>query len=62
MGPIIQVEPSDDLKKRIGRSPDYGVAYVLALIDTPKLDRIMAVQRKIMPEYDPFAGLDPGRG
>ena len=57
IGPIIQVEPSEDLKKRIGRSPDFGVAYVLALLDTPKRDRIQAIQRQRQPEYDPYKGM-----
>lgn len=33
---VIQVESREDIVKRIGRSPDYGSAYVLALIDTRK--------------------------
>lgn len=55
VGNLIQVEPSEDLKKRIGRSPDFGVAYVLALLDTPKRDRIQAlVSRGKRREYDPY--------
>lgn len=37
----VQVESTDDVKKRIGRSPDRGVAVVLANITTPK--RVMVV-------------------
>ena len=55
IGPLIQVEPSEDLKKRIGRSPDYGVAYVLALIDTPKKERIMGIAgNRKREEWDPY--------
>jgi hypothetical protein len=32
----IQIEAKDDIKKRLGRSPDRGDAVVLANIDTPK--------------------------
>jgi hypothetical protein len=32
----IQIEPKDDIKKRLGRSPDRGDAVVLANITTPK--------------------------
>jgi hypothetical protein len=32
----IQIEPKDDIKKRLGRSPDRGEAAIFANIDTPK--------------------------
>lgn len=32
----VYVESREDIIDRIGRSPDYGSAYILALIDTPK--------------------------
>jgi hypothetical protein len=35
-GKTIRVEGREEIVKRIGRSPDYASAYVLALIDTPK--------------------------
>lgn len=35
-GAKIFVESRDDIVGRIGRSPDYGSAFILALIDTPK--------------------------
>jgi hypothetical protein len=42
---------------KIGRSPDYGSAYVLALLDTPKR-RALALalgEGKQRREYDPYA-------
>lgn len=35
-GSLIQVQSRDEIKAKIGRSPDYGSAYVLALRRTPK--------------------------
>lgn len=35
-GSKIKVEPRDDIIKRIGRSPDFASAYILALIQTQK--------------------------
>ena len=54
-GVAIQVESTDEVKARIGRSPDFASAYCLALMDTPKrsdLLKRMADQRK---DYDPLA-------
>lgn len=58
-GAGIYVESRDEIIKRIGRSPDYGSAYCLALIDTPKrLSMIRSVMggergRGYGKEYDP---------
>lgn len=35
---VIKVDSSDDIKERIGRSPDVGVAVVLAFFDFPQRD------------------------
>lgn len=53
-GSTIYVASREQIIDRIGRSPDYGSAYVLALIDTPKRAVIAAVggRRK---DYDPYA-------
>jgi hypothetical protein len=40
--------------KRIGRSPDFASAIILALIDTPKMEDFTA-GRNARREYDPFA-------
>lgn len=51
-GPIIYVESREEIIKRIGRSPDFASAVLLALIDTPKLSVIQAAHGK--REYDPY--------
>lgn len=56
-GRTIKIEGKEDIKKRIGRSPDKGDAVILALVDTPKTAMIDALMRKSAPEYDPFAAL-----
>lgn len=61
-GAGITVCSREEIVKRIGRSPDYGSAYVLALMDTPK-EYDMRKRRdgkdrgnydKGEPEYDPY--------
>ncbi|NYT44591.1 terminase [Alcaligenaceae bacterium] len=54
-GSTIYVEGREEIVKRIGRSPDYGSAYILALIDTPKLSTIKALSAKQRRDYDPYA-------
>jgi hypothetical protein len=58
LGPIVQVASSEDMTKEIGRSPDFGTAYVLGLMNTPKIKRewTIAERRKRRREYDPFEG------
>lgn len=52
----IQVEAKDDLKKRIGRSPDRGDAVVMANIDTVKHQNDPRNQRtEVAADWDPFA-------
>ncbi len=41
-GSLIMVEGREDITKRIGRSPDWASAYILALMDTPKLEVVQA--------------------
>lgn len=53
-GYTIKVEGRDEIIKRIGRSPDRGTAFILALIDTPHLASIRAAQRK-HHDYDPIS-------
>jgi hypothetical protein len=55
-GPIIVVESRDEIVKRIGRSPDYASAVLLALLDTPKLKSV-GVQKGEAKEYNPFGNL-----
>lgn len=54
-GSVIYVESRDDIVKRIGRSPDYGSAYILALIDTPKIKVMREMGRTNRRDYDPYA-------
>jgi hypothetical protein len=54
-GSTIYVASREQIMERIGRSPDYGSAYVLALIDTPK--RGLFPTRKPRGNYDPYANL-----
>lgn len=54
------VESREELVKKLGRSPDYGTAAVLAAIDTPKREVIAEMARMSRAggrgrgEYDPF--------
>ncbi len=56
VGQTIQVASREEIIDRIGRSPDYASAYILALMDTPKRsildDMGISKQRK---DYDPYA-------
>ena len=53
-GAAIQVESRDEIIKRIGRSPDLGSAYVLALMDTPKRRTLLAQGGSKRREYNPL--------
>jgi hypothetical protein len=53
-GPTIQVESRDAIVKRIGRSPDWASAAILALIDTPKRSQVFG-QRNTTSWHDPYA-------
>lgn len=58
-----QIEAKDQVKKRLGRSPDLADALALtfALPDTPKRDRLMdqlrGKNRSSSTDYDPYAGM-----
>lgn len=59
-GVALQVESREDIIKRIGRSPDYGSAVVLANIHTPKRHKLPdwqggGVHRQQAADYDPLA-------
>ncbi len=55
-GSTIYVASREQIMEKIGRSPDYGSAYVLALLDTPKRATVEALgQRRRRGEYDPYA-------
>jgi len=58
-GPLIIVESRDEIVKRIGRSPDHGTAYILALLMTPKMTELKRIggHDRVQREYDPLAPL-----
>lgn len=53
-GTVLQVESREEIIDRIGRSPDFASAYILALLDTPKREVIEALGRKATNDYDPL--------
>ena len=53
-GSTIYVASREQIMDKIGRSPDYGSAYVLALLDTPKRAVVEAMGQKRRGEYDPY--------
>jgi hypothetical protein len=64
VGATIQVASRETIIDKIGRSPDYGSAYVLALMDTPKRRNLLATMRLAGQggqEYDPYLSMDRGR-
>ena len=60
-GSSIKVEGREDIIKRIGRSPDFASAYVLALIDTPKANYVKSILEGARDlnrrSYDPYENL-----
>lgn len=54
-GSVIQVEGREEIIKRIGRSPDWGSALILALMDVPKRGSFNHAEPGKAREYDPFA-------
>jgi hypothetical protein len=59
-GQVLKVESREDIVKKLGRSPDYGTAAILALIDTPKRANLVALMQAgaVHPEghgHDPFS-------
>ena len=54
-GKVIKVEGREEIIKRIGRSPDYASAYLLALADTPNMKSLSEIRGTRRKEYDPYA-------
>lgn len=54
-GATISVASREQIMDKIGRSPDYGSAYILALLDTPKLSVMRAIGGRTAQDYDPYA-------
>lgn len=58
-GQVVKVESREEIMKKLGRSPDYATAAILALIDTPKRSNLVALLKAGAkhPEghgHDPF--------
>lgn len=57
-GAVVKVEGRDEIEKRIGRSPDWASAYILALMDTPKVSTVQNILSKANgtrpKDYDPY--------
>lgn len=60
VGSKIEVESREEIIKRIGRSPDWASAYILARIDTPSLAAVQAIVGRDQPRraYDPYGHLN----
>jgi len=54
-GSTIYVASREQIIERIGRSPDFGSAYILALMDTPKRSQFPGLDRHQRKDYDPYA-------
>ena len=55
----IAVASRDEIEAKIGRSPDFGTAYILALLETPRRADMIAtlVRRGTVRDYDPLENL-----
>ena len=58
-GSAIQVQGRQEIMDKLGKSPDYASAYILALLDTPKRNAMLALgaQRRNGREYDPYSDI-----
>ena len=58
-GKTVYVESREDLLRpqRLGRSPDWGTAYVLALIRTPRVSDLVNAPAVPGHAYDPYASI-----
>lgn len=54
-GAVVFVESREQIVKRIGRSPDWASAYILALIETPKRSHLPIHKGNDAMHYDPLA-------
>jgi hypothetical protein len=62
VGQAIMVASREEIQDRIGRSPDFGSAYCLGLMDTPKTHLMNAMIRSMRGSavdegHDPYAGI-----
>lgn len=56
-GNSIQVESREEIMKKLGKSPDYGSAYILALLDTPARSTLLSMGSATPVEYDPYRNI-----
>jgi len=56
-GRTIYVESREEIIDRIGRSPDYASALMLARLDTPRRSDLPGTHRGARGAYDPYANL-----
>jgi hypothetical protein len=56
-GKTIYVESREQIIERIGRSPDYASAAILALMDTPRMRDLPGVHTKSRASYDPYQSI-----
>jgi len=56
-GATVQVESREDIHKRIGRSPDWASAYILALMESARLSDTPRGNLNPRRSYDPYARL-----
>ena len=54
-GSTIYVASREEIIDSIGRSPDFGSAYILALIDTPKHRNMPGSRKSASRDYDPYS-------
>ena len=57
----ILIEDKEEIKKRIGRSPDKGDAVIYCSVNTPK-KQAMQQHFRAQTDYDPFTYDDPLNG
>lgn len=54
-GTTIYVESRDEVIERIRRSPDWASAYLLALMDTPRMADVRAISKLSRKDHDPYS-------
>ncbi len=57
-GAVVYVESRDQIVARIGRSPDFASALILAAIETPKIHEMIGTHSGAQREYDPLSYMD----
>lgn len=63
-GMKVKVESREEIIDRIGRSPDWASAYILANIDTPKVKSLLSADTGVNARYDmndPYRDIRPRR-